>query len=78
MPKRGENIRKRKEGRWEGRFINGYKPDGKAKYQSVYGSSYLETKRKLVQTKEALNAGVPPEPCKSINFREVLFLWLNR
>jgi hypothetical protein len=41
MPKRSENIRKRKDGRWEGRLIVGYKPDGKAKYQSVYEGSYL-------------------------------------
>ena len=24
MPRRGENIRKRKDGRWEGRYIKGY------------------------------------------------------
>ena len=31
MPRKGENIYKRKDGRWEARFIDCYK-DGKAKY----------------------------------------------
>ena len=77
MPKRGENIRKRKDGRWEGCFISNYLPDGKAKYQSVYGKSYLETKRKLLQSTEKQSNGALPESCKSMSFREVLFLWLN-
>ena len=32
MAKRGENIYKRKDGRWEGRFIKGYDLSGKAQY----------------------------------------------
>ncbi len=47
MPRRGENIYKRKDGRWEGRFKSGYNADGKAKYRSVYGKSYTEVKSKL-------------------------------
>ena len=43
MPKRGENIRKRKDGRWEGRYICGYDPVlGRSKYKSVYGKTYKE------------------------------------
>lgn len=30
MPKRGENIWKRKDGRWEARYIKGRDPKGKA------------------------------------------------
>ena len=41
MSKRGENIYKRKDGRWEGRIL---KPDGC--YKSVYGKSYKEVKEK--------------------------------
>ena len=40
MPKTGENIYKRKDGRWEARFISGRKPDGRAKYMSVYARTY--------------------------------------
>lgn len=46
MPRRGENIRKRKDGRWEGRLIVGYKEDGKSIYKSVYGKTYSEAKKK--------------------------------
>lgn len=44
MARRGENIYKRKDGRWEGRYKNGFKADGTAKYSSVYGKSYAEVK----------------------------------
>lgn len=46
MPKRGENIRKRKDGRWEGRLIIGYNEKGKSVYKSIYGKTYLEAKKK--------------------------------
>ena len=36
MSKRGENIYKRKDGRWEGRYIKERSADGKAKYAYVY------------------------------------------
>lgn len=42
MPRRGENIYKRKDGRWEGRQL---KIDGK--YQYFYGKSYREVKEKI-------------------------------
>lgn len=47
MPRKGENIYKRKDGRWEGRFLESYTPDGKGKYHSVYAASYTEIKEKL-------------------------------
>lgn len=47
MSRKGENIYKRKDGRWEGRFIKRYEPTGKAKYGYVYAKSYKEVKSKL-------------------------------
>ena len=47
MPRMGENIRKRKDGRYEGRYADGYKSDGTIKYRSVYGKTYSEVKQKL-------------------------------
>ena len=35
MSKRGENITKRKDGRWEARVIKGYTCDGKALYPRI-------------------------------------------
>jgi len=47
MPRRGENIRKRKDGRWEARYIDYYTKEGTAHYRSVYGRGYTEVKQKL-------------------------------
>ena len=47
MARKGENIYKRKDGRWEGRYKSGFDDSGKSKYRSVYGKSYKEVKDKL-------------------------------
>lgn len=49
MSRKGESIFKRKDGRWEGRYIKGRNLQGKAIYGSVYGSSYAQTREKLRQ-----------------------------
>ena len=46
MPKRGNNIYKRKDGRWEARYVKGIQADGKKLYGSVYGKTYSEAKDK--------------------------------
>ncbi len=46
MPRRGENIWKRKDGRWEARFIKYRDTMGKAHYASVYAGSYRDVKKK--------------------------------
>lgn len=47
MPRRGDNIYKRKDKRWEGRYIKGYDETGKVRYGYVYAKTYKETKEKL-------------------------------
>jgi len=47
MPRKGENIYKRKDGRWEGRFVKSHLVNGKTKYGYVYASTYREVKQKL-------------------------------
>lgn len=49
MPRKGENIYKRKDGRWEGRYIKSRSPNGKALYGYVYSKSYRNVKAKLAQ-----------------------------
>lgn len=44
MARRGENIYKRKDGRWEGRFIKSHDVNGKARYGYVYGKTYSDVK----------------------------------
>lgn len=51
MARRGENIYKRKDGRWEGRYKAGYDEQGKTKYRSVYGRTYQAVKEQLNSVK---------------------------
>ena len=51
MARRGENIHKRKDGRWEGRYIKARTPEGKIQWGYVYGMVYAEVKRVLIQKK---------------------------
>ena len=44
MARRGENIHKRKDGRWEGRYIKARTPEGKIQWGYVYGTVYAEVK----------------------------------
>ena len=47
VARRARNIYKRKDGRYEGRYIKERDMHGKAKYGSVYAHSYVEAKEKL-------------------------------
>lgn len=47
MPRKGENIYKRKDGRWEGRYIKSRTCTGKIVYGYVYAKTYREAKAKL-------------------------------
>ncbi len=74
MPRRGDNIHKRKDGRWEGRYKNGFKPDGSVKYTSVYDKTFLGCKKKLEiaiqKTDKHLHS-------KDFNLSDLLYKWLN-
>ena len=50
MPRTGKNIYKRKDGRWEGRYIKEH-VDGRARYGTVYARSYRDVKVKLEEAK---------------------------
>lgn len=47
MPRKGENIYKRSDGRWEGRYIKSRTCTGKIVYGYVYAKTYHEVKAKL-------------------------------
>lgn len=42
MARHGENIRKRKDGRWEGRYKVFDENRGRGVYRSLYGKTYEE------------------------------------
>ncbi len=72
MSRRGENIHKRKDGRWEGRFICSRDIYGKAIYKSIYGKTYTEVRRKLLASRSE------PRYCRDkMLFRELVYRWLN-
>lgn len=73
MAKRGENIHKRKDGRWEGRYKKGKDSNGKTVYSSVYGKTYTEAKEKLIKTIANLNK--KDNVTKDYSFYEILELW---
>jgi len=78
MARRGENIYKRRDGRWEGRFILSYSQDGKAKYKSVYAKTYKDVKSKLLDAKEVFEEkNRKDETSKEVLFKNWLDEWLN-
>ena len=74
MPKRGENIYKRKDGRWEGRYISGRYPNGRAKYTSIYGKSYREVKSLLEKRKGERIKTITPSV---ITIKVLMETWLS-
>ena len=74
MAKHGENIRRRKDGRWEGRYIKGRTPDRKAVWGSVYGRSYTEVQQVLRQRKA--ESGLYLLSGRRVRFAELAWQWL--
>jgi integrase len=52
MPRTGENIYRRKDGRWEGRYAIPSLPGEKTKYKSVYGNTYSTVRQKLHEAEQ--------------------------
>lgn len=51
MAKHGENIYRRKDGRYEGRYVIGKTPNGKTRFGYVYGKQYNQVRRMLLLKK---------------------------
>lgn len=77
MSKKGENIYKRKDGRWEGRYIRCYTEMNKAKYGYLYGRTYNEVKQKLIEKKNEILQAPDISTKKAVTYAEVLESWLN-
>ena len=74
MARRGENIRKRKDGRWEGRYIKARTSEGKIQWGYVYGTVYAEVKRVLIQKKA--EAGFYKLKRTDLTFEALAEVWL--
>ena len=76
MPKKGLNIYKRKDGRWEGRYIKGYDHAGKARYASIYAHSYSEAKLKTLDAiQRKIDCSLDSHE-QHILFDTILDMWL--
>ena len=60
MSRRGENIYKRGDGRWEGRYIRGRTPEGRAQYGYVYAATYSACREKRRQRLRELPREITP------------------
>lgn len=74
MAKHGENIRKRKDGRWEGRYIKARTNEGKAVWGYIYGGTYSEVKQILIQKKA--ECSFYQLSGKNLSFEELAVQWL--
>ena len=54
MAKRGENIHKRKDGRWEGRVVISYDEKGLPRTKNVLAKTKRECQEKLKQLRETV------------------------
>lgn len=78
MSKKGENIYKRKDKRWEARYIKGYDPNGSARYGYCYGKTYREAKEKVERAKANLLINVPsPEHSRRKRLSHYCDEWLR-
>lgn len=77
MPKKGENIYKRKDGRWEGRFIKEQSVTGKTLYGYVYASSYQEVRQKRQDAIQKYRLSVVSSREKEPDFRDFAEEWFR-
>lgn len=77
LSKRGENIYKRKDGRWEGRYWKGRRVNGSIKYGYIYGKSYYEVKHKLIDYKAYYQDQLLVNKNYGVTFEEWMECWLH-
>lgn len=74
MPRKGENIYKRKDGRWEGRYLK-YIPGEKPKFGYVYAHSYREAREKLREAAAKWKEQPVPQKGEPLRFEAAAMAW---
>ena len=77
MAKRGENIYKRKDGRYEGRYVRGHSVEGKTLFGYIYAYTYAEVKQSLTLAKAASKQAEPVRFIGKGTLGEFLLWWLK-
>lgn len=77
MSRKGENIYKRKDGRWEGRYIRCYDENSRAKYGYVYAATYSEVKQRLLEKQLLVSSGSAVQSNSFILYGDILTQWLQ-
>lgn len=78
MARHGENIYKRRDGRYEGRYVIGKNAKGRTCFGYIYGYQYSEVRNKLLRKKaEQLPPAKPAVPCRKMLLRDYLRQWLE-
>ena len=71
------NLRKRKDGRWEGRYTAGHDPEtGKAIYRNVLGRTQAEARAELKQAIEEAKQ-IDPVKAKQYTIGEWMDIWFE-
>lgn len=78
MSRHGENIYKRRDGRYEGRYVIGKTAAGKTRFGYIYGYQYTEVRNELIQKKaEQLKTDVHTVRRCGVLLREWISRWLE-
>lgn len=77
MSRKGENIYKRKDGRWEGRYVKSKSPSGKTQYGYVYAKTYRDAKEKLRKAFASHSQQSIPPTTNITCFSVIASEWLN-
>ena len=76
MARRGENIFRRKDGRWEARVFE-HRENGNKIYRSLYGKSYTEVKAKKEEYYGTVYQVTTPAAKKLAKFAHLAECWLS-
>ncbi len=76
MARRGENIFKRKDGRWEARVLE-FRESGRSAYRSLYGKSYTEVKAKREEYYGTAHQAAVPVAKSLATFAYLAERWLT-
>ena len=77
MARHGENIYKRRDGRYEGRYVIGKTKDGKTRFGYVYARQYAEVRRMLLEKKAVQQGGAGQRAPRSIAFSQWMGYWME-